>query len=220
MGKEEKINHATAIKDELNEIKRKLDAKVENLETEFEESSRELIENENKMKKALESISMTEKELKMEQENSFQKDTALKKKEAVIRDLKMQLEETEDNERRDKKVIREQLEHEVSNLNKELENERQLKKECSDKLKKTERKLKEINNQQDELLKKIEDLQDRNRNLEVAIRTHKQQVEDAEELATLNMAKLKKSRKDVDEAAERANLAEQALSKLKSKLMQ
>ena len=71
----------------------------------------------------------------------------------------MQLEETEDNERRDKKVIREQLEHEVSNLNKELENERQLKKEYSDKLKKTERKLKEINNQQDELLKKIEDLQ-------------------------------------------------------------
>ena len=56
--------------------------------------------------------------------------------------------------------------------------------------------------------------------MEVAIRTHKQQVEDAEELATLNMAKLKKSRKDVDEAAERANLAEQALSKLKSKLMQ
>ena len=34
------------------------------------------------------------------------------------------------------------------------------------------------------------------------------------------MAKLKKSRKDADEAAERANHAEQALSKLKSKLVQ
>ena len=71
----------------------------------------------------------------------------------------MQLEETEDNERRDKKIIRDQLEYQVSNLNIELEDERQLKKEYSDKLKKTERKLKEINNQQDELLKKIEDLQ-------------------------------------------------------------
>lgn len=34
------------------------------------------------------------------------------------------------------------------------------------------------------------------------------------------MAKLKKSRKDVDDAVERANHAEQALSKLKSKLTQ
>ena len=87
--KEEKIKHATAIKDELTETKRELGAKVENLETGLEESSRELIDNENKMKKVLESISMTEKELKMEQENSFQKDNALKKKEAVIRDLKV-----------------------------------------------------------------------------------------------------------------------------------
>ena len=71
----------------------------------------------------------------------------------------MQLEETENNERRDKKIIREQLEYQVSNLNKELEDERQLKREFSDKLKKSERKLKEMNNQQDELLKKIEDLQ-------------------------------------------------------------
>ena len=73
--------------------------------------------------------------------------------------LQMQLEETENNERRDKKIIREQLEYQVSNLNKELEDERQLKREFSDKLKKSERKLKEMNNQQDELLKKIEDVQ-------------------------------------------------------------
>ena len=73
--------------------------------------------------------------------------------------LQMQLEETENNERRDKKIIREQLEYQVSNLNKELEDERQLKKEFNDKLKKSERKLKEMNNQQDELLKKIEDVQ-------------------------------------------------------------
>ena len=186
--KDEKIKHATAIKTELNETKRKLDAKVENLETELEESLQNLKDTENKMKKALDSASMTRKELKMEQENSSKKDNVLKKKEADIRDLKvgriitnfymyvfeqitepsgtnsvfslqMQLEETENNERRDKKVIREQLEYQVSNLNKELEDERQLKKEYSDKLKKSERKLKEMSNQQDELLKKIEDLQ-------------------------------------------------------------
>ena len=71
----------------------------------------------------------------------------------------MQLEDTENNERRDKKIIRDQLEYQVSNLNKELEDERQLKKEYSDKLKKSERKFKEMNNEQVELLKKIEDVQ-------------------------------------------------------------
>ena len=54
----------------------------------------------------------------------------------------------------------------------------------------------------------------------MASKALKQQVEDAEELASLNLVKYKKSRKDVEEATERANHAEQALNKLKSRSMQ
>ena len=54
----------------------------------------------------------------------------------------------------------------------------------------------------------------------MASRALKQQVEDAEELASLNLVKYKKSRKDVEEVTERANHAEQALNKWKSRSMQ
>ena len=87
--KDEKIKHATAIKEELHETKRKLDAKVENLETELEGSLQELKDTENKMKKALDTVAMTRKQLKMEQENSCKRDNVLKKKEADIRELKV-----------------------------------------------------------------------------------------------------------------------------------
>ena len=48
-------------------------------------------------------------------------------------------------------------------------------------------------------------------------RTYKQQIEDAEELASYNLAKYKKSQHAIEEADKRANVAEQALSKLKAK---
>ena len=49
------------------------------------------------------------------------------------------------------------------------------------------------------------------------IRIYKQQVEDAEELAALNLTKYKRAQKDIEDAGERANIAEKALSKSKSK---
>ena len=51
----------------------------------------------------------------------------------------------------------------------------------------------------------------------MTIRTYKEQIQDSEELASLNLAKYKKARKEVEDANERANHAEHALSRLKSK---
>ena len=59
--------------------------------------------------------------------------------------------------------------------------------------------------------------QDSNDQLQLKIRTYKQQVEDAEEIATSYLAKYRKSRKEVEEAEKRINVAEQALSNFKSK---
>ena len=55
--------------------------------------------------------------------------------------------------------------------------------------------------------------------MQTKARTYKQQIEDAEELASFNLAKYKKSQHAIEEADKRANVAEHALSKLKSKYM-
>ena len=48
-------------------------------------------------------------------------------------------------------------------------------------------------------------------------RSLKKQLEDAEEIAALNLAKYKKAQAEVEEAEERANLTEQSLSKSRAK---
>ena len=53
--------------------------------------------------------------------------------------------------------------------------------------------------------------------MQMKVRTYKQQAEDAEEIAVLNLAKYRKAQNAVEEAEERANLSEQALAKFKAK---
>ena len=43
--------------------------------------------------------------------------------------------------------------------------------------------------------------------LQAKIKTYKKQIEEAEEIAALNLAKLRKSQQDLEESEERANLA-------------
>lgn len=49
------------------------------------------------------------------------------------------------------------------------------------------------------------------------IKTYRKQLDEAEELAMLNIAKFKKTQAELEEAEERANEAEQALQKLRAK---
>ena len=53
--------------------------------------------------------------------------------------------------------------------------------------------------------------------LQDKLRNFKQQVEDAEEIAALNLAKFRKAQTEVEEAEKRANLAEQAMGKLRAR---
>jgi len=47
------------------------------------------------------------------------------------------------------------------------------------------------------------------------IKTYKRQIEEAEEIAALNLAKFRKAQQELEEAEERSDLAEQALSKMR-----
>ena len=49
------------------------------------------------------------------------------------------------------------------------------------------------------------------------MRNFKLQVEDAEEIAALNLAKFRRAQTEVEESEQRANLAEQAMGKLRAR---
>ena len=60
-------------------------------------------------------------------------------------------------------------------------------------------------------------LQELNDHLQEKLRNFKLQVEDAEEIAALNLAKFRRAQTEVEEAEQRANLAEQAMGKLRAR---
>lgn len=71
--------------------------------------------------------------------------------------------------------------------------------------------------QADEDRKNQERMQDLVDKLQQKIKTYKRQIEEAEEIAALNLAKFRKAQQELEEAEERADLAEQAIAKFRSK---
>jgi len=84
-------------------------------------------------------------------------------------------------------------------------------------LRKAERRFRECEFQLEEERKSAARLQELNESLHEKLRSFKTQVEDAEEIAALNLAKFRKAQGEAEEAEKRANLAEQAMGKLRAR---
>ena len=70
--------------------------------------------------------------------------------------------------------------------------------------------------QEDEDRKQHEHLADLVDRMQQKLRTFKKQIEEAEEIAAMNLAKFRKAQQETEEAEERADLSEQALAKYRA----
>merc|ERR1712020_722351 len=77
---------------------------------------------------------------------------------------------------------------------------------------KSERKIKELQFQQDEDQKNQERMTDLAQKLQQKIKTYKKQIEEAEEIAALNLAKFRKAQQELEESEDRSKIAEDQLS--------
>ena len=75
----------------------------------------------------------------------------------------------------------------------------------------SERHIKELTYQQDEDRKNHERMQGLIDQLQGKIKSYKKQIEEAEEIAALNLAKFRKAQQELEETEDRARLAEGAL---------
>merc|ERR1712178_30397 len=85
---------------------------------------------------------------------------------------------------------------------------------------KLDRKCKEISYAGEEDKKNLTRMQDLVDKLQVKVKTYKRQAEEAEEVANSNLSKYRKLQHELDEAEERADMAESALNKLRAKARQ
>merc|ERR1719215_2607826 len=105
----------------------------------------------------------------------------------------------------------------IRELESELDAETRRNNDSQKSLRKTERKIKELTYQQDEDKKKHERMQALIDQLQGKIKSYKKQIEEAEEIAALNLAKFRQTQTTLTSSVENADIAEHALAKLKTR---
>uniref|UniRef100_A0A1I8HVR0 Paramyosin n=1 Tax=Macrostomum lignano TaxID=282301 RepID=A0A1I8HVR0_9PLAT len=105
----------------------------------------------------------------------------------------------------------------VRDLEGELDAEQRRHQETQKNARKSERRLKELSFASEEERKNQAKLQELVEKLQSKVKAYKRQVEEAEEIAAINLAKFRKVQHDLEESEERAEVAEQSLTKFRSK---
>jgi len=201
----------------LSSQRRQLESTVAAMQADLDEAVAELKNSEERSKKAAADAARLAEELRLEQEHGLQVERLRKGLEQQIKDLQTRLDEAEANALKGGKRIIIKLEQRIHELESEIELEQHRHQETLKELRKNDRRLKELAFQTEEDRKNQLRLQDLSEKLQTKIKVYKRQVEEAEEIAALNLAKFRKVQTELEESAERADLAENQLGKLRAK---
>jgi len=156
-------------------------------------------------------------ELRQEKEHMNRIDGMKKALEQQVKDMQGRLDEAEATAFKGGKRMVQKLEQKVRELEVELDNEQRCHVETVKTMRKSERRLKELTTASDESHKAQERLQVLIESLHGKIKTYKRQVEEAEEMAAMNLQKYRKVQHDLEEAEERADVAENTLARFRAK---
>nr|CAH0110978.1 unnamed protein product [Daphnia galeata] len=213
----EQLHDLTAQAASSSAAKRKMESELQTLHADLDDMINETKNSEEKAKKAMVDAARLADELRAEQEHAQAQEKQRKALELQLKELQVRLDESENNALKGGKKAIQKLEERVRALETELDGEQRRHADAQKNLRKSERRIKELTFQSDEDRKNHERMQDLVDKLQQKIKTYKRQIEEAEEIAALNLAKFRKAQQELEEADERAELADQAVSKLRAK---
>ena len=187
------------------------------LQGDLDEMVSEASLSEEKCKKAMVDAARLADELRNEQElaQSYEKDRKIF--ECQVKELQVKLDESESNALKGGKKAINKMETRIRELESEVDAEHRRMADSQKSLRKSERRIKEMTYAADEDRKNHERMQALVDQLQAKIKSYKKQIEEAEEIAALNLAKFRQAQSQLADAEERADLTEQALAKTKVK---
>ena len=194
--------------------KRKVEQELKAAQAEVEESVQE---QRNAEEKAIGDAAMMAEELKKEKDQSSHLERMKKNMEATVKDLQLRLDESEQVAMKGGRKQIQKLDQRVRELENEIDAEQRRTADATKNQKKLERKLKEVVYAGEEDKKNLVRLQDLVDKLQTKVKTYKRQAKEAEEAGHGNMSKFRKVQHELDESEERADMAEAALNKTRSK---
>lgn len=197
--------------------KKKIEASLAGFKVEAEEAMIAAIEGEEKAKQALTDAAIMSEELKKEQDQGNHLQRMKKNMETNCKELQARLDEAEQILLKGGKRMVMKMEAKVRDLEGDLETEQRKTAEIIKQQRKQERRHKEIAYQSEEDKKSVQRLQEMSDKLQNKVKTYKLQSEEGEENASINLGRYRKIQHEVDEAQERAELAEANLQNLRVK---
>merc|ERR1711923_93459 len=201
----------------LSSAKRKLESDLTDLKGEADEAAAEARDTDEKAKRFMLDAAKLAEELRAEQEAAQVLEREKREMEAKAKDVQIQLDDAEANAIKWGRKMVAKMESRCRELEAEIDAEQRRSGDAHKNLRKAERGIKEYTFRAEEDRKNSERMRDLVDKLQQQIRTYKKQIEEAEEIAALNLTKFRKSQMELTEACERADLNEQACAKFRAR---
>jgi len=206
------VNDMTTINSKANGEKRQLESAIHTMHAEIDEMLRQAKGSEEKAKKAMIDAARLADELRAEQDHSAQQEKSKRTFESQIVELEHRLAEANEIAAKGGRTAMAKLESRIRELEIELGSVQSRTSETYKAFQKAERRIKELQFQQEEDHKNQDRMSDLATKLQQKIKTYKKQIEEAEEIAALNLAKFRKAQQEMEEAEERSKIAASQLS--------
>jgi len=213
----DRVSELTTTNAALAAAKRKLETDVQAMQSDLDDQASDLRTAEDNAKKAMLDAARLAEELRQEQDHAGSIEKMRRTLESQVKELQARLDEAEASAMKGGKRMIQKLEQRVRELEAELDSEQRRHAETLKGARKQDRRLKDLAFQTEEDRKSQERLQDMIDKLQNKIKTYKRQVEEAEEIAAINLAKYRKVQHELEDAEERADMSENTLAKLRAR---
>merc|ERR1719220_511058 len=204
------INEMQNINSKEMAAKRSLEGSLHTAQAEVDSLLLAAKNSEEKSKRAMVDAARLADELRAEQDHTNNELRAKKSLESQMGEMENRLADAEDAAVRNGKAAMSKLEGQGREL--ELGSSQTQTSEYAKAFQRSERKVKELMFAQDEDKKNQDRMAELAGKLQQKIKTYKQQIEEAEEIAALNLAKFRKAQQELEETEDRAKLAENVMN--------
>jgi chromosome segregation ATPase len=206
------VNDMTAINSKAASEKRACESAVHSMHAEIDDMLQQAKNSEEKSKKAMVDAARLADELRSEQDHSGAQEKGKRALETQIIELENRLAEANDLAVKGGRNAMAKLESRIREMEIELGGVQSKTSETYKSFQKSERRIKELAFQRDEDKKNADRITELAQKLQQKIKTYKKQIEEAEEIAALNLAKYRKAQQELEETEDRSRMAEGALS--------
>merc|ERR1712183_711427 len=213
----ESLADLTNVNQSITASKRKLEGELGQLNSDLDEMTNEARLSEDKAARAMVDAARLADELRCEQELAMNLEKDKKLLEAQCKDAATRADEAEVNALKGGRKAMIKMETRIRELESELDAETRRYGDVTKNLRKSERSIKELSFAADEDRKNHERMQALIDQLQGKVKSYKKQIEEAEEIAALNLAKYRKVAGALGDAEASADSNEQAMAMRKAR---